>query len=71
MERDVIPAQFAAGLHGLGLLRSWPFLDSDSAAVQLSDLARIASDRTHETLDVLDTSITGTTSPGSTRQTRC
>jgi ubiquinone/menaquinone biosynthesis C-methylase UbiE len=55
MEPDVMPTQFDAGLHGLGLLRAWPFLDVDSAAARLSDLEHLASDRTHETLDVLDT----------------
>jgi ubiquinone/menaquinone biosynthesis C-methylase UbiE len=55
MERDVMPAQFEAGLHGLGLLRAWPFLDVDSAAARLSELEHVASDRTHGTLDVLDT----------------
>lgn len=57
MEHDVLPAQFSAGLHGLGLLRSWPFLDADSAALSLSDLEREAADRTRGTLDVLDTAL--------------
>lgn len=55
MERDVLPAQFSVGLHGLGLLRSWPYLDLDAAAASLSDLEREAGDRTRESLDVLDT----------------
>jgi ubiquinone/menaquinone biosynthesis C-methylase UbiE len=55
MERDVVPAQFTAGLHGLGLLRSWPFLDAGTAAARLSDLEREAGDRTRGSLDVLDT----------------
>lgn len=55
MERDVLPAQFSAGLHGLGLLRSWPFLDVDAAAVSLDRLEREAADRTRGSLDVLDT----------------
>jgi SAM-dependent methyltransferase len=55
MERDVMSAQFEAGLRGLGLLRAWPFLDAGSAAARLSELQRVASDETHETLDVLDT----------------
>src|ERR1700719_3883139 len=55
MEREVMPSQFDAGLHGLGLLRAWPFLDVDSAGARLSALERLASKRTHETLDVLDT----------------
>jgi SAM-dependent methyltransferase len=55
MERDVLPAQFEAGLRGLGLLRAWPFLNADSASAQLSELEHVASDGTRETLDVLDT----------------
>jgi SAM-dependent methyltransferase len=55
MERDVLPAQFSAGLHGLGLLRSWPFLDADAAAASLTELEREAADRTRGSLDVLDT----------------
>jgi SAM-dependent methyltransferase len=55
MERDVLPAQFAAGLHGLGLLRSWPFLDSDAASASLAELERMAGDRTRGSLDILDT----------------
>jgi ubiquinone/menaquinone biosynthesis C-methylase UbiE len=54
MERDVLPAQLTAALHGLGLLRAWPFLDADSASHRLSDLERVARDRTHETIDVLE-----------------
>jgi ubiquinone/menaquinone biosynthesis C-methylase UbiE len=55
MERDVLPAQFTAGLHGLGLLRSWPYLEIDAAIASLTDLEREAGDRTLEPLDVLDT----------------
>lgn len=55
MERDVLPAQFTAGLHGLGLLRSWPYLEIDAAIASLTDLAREAGDRTLEPLDMLDT----------------
>ena len=55
MECDVVPAQFTAGMHGLGLLRSWPFLDADSADARLTDLGREAGDRTRGSLDVLDT----------------
>ncbi len=55
MERDVLPAQFTAGLHGLGLLRSWPYLELDAALAGLSDLEREARDKTLERLDILDT----------------
>jgi ubiquinone/menaquinone biosynthesis C-methylase UbiE len=55
MERDVLPAQFIAGLHGLGLLRSWPYLELDAAIASLTDLEREAGDRTREPLDILDT----------------
>ena len=55
MKRDVLPAQFTAGLHGLGLLRSWPYLELDAALAGLSDLEREARDKTLERLDVLDT----------------
>jgi ubiquinone/menaquinone biosynthesis C-methylase UbiE len=55
MERDVMPAQFEAGLRGLGLLRAWPFLDADSARAELSELEHVTSDGKHETLDVLET----------------
>ncbi len=55
MERDVITAQFVAGLHGLGLLRSWPFLDAADAEARLVSLERAASARAAESLDVLDT----------------
>jgi ubiquinone/menaquinone biosynthesis C-methylase UbiE len=55
MEREVMPAQFEAGLHGLGLLRAWPFLDSHSAAARLTQLEQVARDGAQETLDVLDT----------------
>jgi SAM-dependent methyltransferase len=54
MEHDVLPAQLTAALHGLGLLRSWPFLDADSASRRLSDLERVARDRTREAIDVLE-----------------
>jgi ubiquinone/menaquinone biosynthesis C-methylase UbiE len=56
MERDVLPSQFTAGLHGLGLLRSWPYLDVDAARTSLSDLEREARDRTLERVDILETS---------------
>src|SRR5579863_5109708 len=55
MERDVLPAQFIAGLHGLGLLRSWPYLAADAADVRLTELEIEARDRTRGSLDVLDT----------------
>ncbi len=55
MEHEVLPAQFTAGLHGLGLLRSWPFLEAETAAEQLTELEREAGDTTRASLDVLDT----------------
>ncbi len=54
MERDVLSAQFIAGLHGLGLLRTWPFLDAESALPRLSELESASADRRHESLDVRD-----------------
>jgi ubiquinone/menaquinone biosynthesis C-methylase UbiE len=55
-QREVISAQFTAGLYGLGLLRSWPYLDAETAAERLAQLEHAAADPARELLDVLDTS---------------
>lgn len=55
MERDILSAQFIAGLQGLGLLRTWPFLDADSASLRLAELEAVSAERSHESLDVRDT----------------
>jgi ubiquinone/menaquinone biosynthesis C-methylase UbiE len=54
MERDILSAQFIAGLHGLGLLRTWPFLEADAASLRLSELEEVSAVRSHESLDVRD-----------------
>lgn len=54
MERDILSAQFIAGLHGLGLLRTWPFLEAESASPCLADLMAVSAERSHESLDVRD-----------------
>jgi hypothetical protein len=40
--RPVLQAQLVAGLEGLGLLRSYPFLDADEAAARLDRIRESA-----------------------------
>lgn len=56
MRQEVIPAQFAAGLVGLGLLRTWPFLDAAGAEERLDELEALAADRQRGTLEIDDVS---------------
>jgi ubiquinone/menaquinone biosynthesis C-methylase UbiE len=54
MRREVLTAQFAAGLRGLGMLRSWPFLERDVAALELSRLQEDAGGAERQSIDILD-----------------
>jgi ubiquinone/menaquinone biosynthesis C-methylase UbiE len=55
MQREVLTAQFVAGLRGLGLLRSWPFLDADAAELLLRRLRDDAGGVERQSLDVFET----------------
>jgi ubiquinone/menaquinone biosynthesis C-methylase UbiE len=54
MRREVLTAQFDAGLDGLGLLRSWPFLDPAELDARFAELRRHVEGGERRTLEVLD-----------------
>ncbi|MGO8687926.1 MAG: class I SAM-dependent methyltransferase [Candidatus Dormibacteria bacterium] len=54
MSPAVLPAQFDAGLDGLGLLRSWPSTDPVDLEARLAELRGDAAARESRALEVLD-----------------
>jgi SAM-dependent methyltransferase len=52
MRCEVVEAQFTVGLHGLALLRTWPFLDPEIAERELDALRAEASDKRRGKLDL-------------------
>jgi ubiquinone/menaquinone biosynthesis C-methylase UbiE len=54
MEHEVSPAQFDAGLDGLGLLRSWPSADPVELRARLAELRRDAEGVESRSLEILD-----------------
>jgi len=54
MEHEVSPAQFDAGLDGLGLLRSWPGADPVELQARFGELRRDVRGAESRTLEILD-----------------
>jgi ubiquinone/menaquinone biosynthesis C-methylase UbiE len=54
MRHEVRPAQFDAGLDGLGLLRAWPLTDAVELQARLAELRRDIDGAEVRTLEVLD-----------------
>jgi SAM-dependent methyltransferase len=52
VKKEVIPVQFSAGLAGLGLLRTWPFLEVEEAHRRLDELQAEASNRERGHLEI-------------------
>jgi ubiquinone/menaquinone biosynthesis C-methylase UbiE len=54
VRHEVLPAQFDAGLDGLGLLRSWPGVDPIELRARFDELRRDAEGAESRTIEVLD-----------------